>query len=971
MAPSSEIGRSLAESVPSAATVFAAPSEPIKAGRPFRRKNLGAPLRLPEGLESLRGGHSLTSPRPCSISPSPIGHPHFTRDGASFSISLPPTPRPPSPSSRFHQRNAGHYKPWHWRQMDLSGTTKLESLHSMVFPKDRGGIDMDEQGEPPRSQAVSAAIAELMAAVVNHERLMQDDQSSLPSGVIGAGRAGRAAARSRLAAQQSRQAELAAAVAAVDAGGSCGSDAAATLSLARGRRLQQLQLAHESLLSAQREQEEAMKQQRTEEDRVRRQWAATKIQALCRGKRARRVVAVMILERDRPEKEELARLQRALRAPRPARSVWGFEAELRGAEEAAAALAAEEEARLKRESEALVEQAEARLRNANSITLRVAIDGIDPEQLLELEEVDNGIHDNVQEAIEHSVALEAQHGVLAEDVRIHGEWAESLGDIQIVLTPPVGTSVEEVMQALRSYQSLEMRIAGEISVCDGLEEFVVSDVNVEVLDVSPSTTSWVPRQPSCLEESDDNGKPSAFAMLGDFGFDIDRNLSLAALDSLRGSPLGDEGFEDDDSLSEGQIASLSGGGGSRCMGGAGEGDNTLPLHDTQDIVSREVVSPPVAEHDPPCSSNEQVVASAAATPQPTHKVHSGDETLSASVEHLAMLAHIMGAAATEWKVQEEAGLTDEEKESQRLAGHIPHHSDRWKTTRPKNEEPLPSIRLSFEEEAAASLRRIFDELRQRAWTPSSGEGHTSTGEFVTERYIHSCREWQVKPNSQALVRFGSAEAIGCRSSPANGYDFSTCHLGDRGAICVLHALAHDPRCSSLSLAACGLRRASAPSIGVFIEMHPGLSHLDLSQNNLSYDSGESLLEGLRKRAGDEKPTAEAATDMRGSRRLTTKEVFQARAAVSVNLGGTALAWDRAGLTVGPPAGSLWTSHGFRSARFAPSGYEKLRGQLDETQRVVYERPRSRTPSPSTPRTKKKKPACQRQGAAAYAFLSGS
>lgn len=269
----------------------------------------------------------------------------------------------------------------------------------------------------------------------------------------------------------------------------------------------------------------------------------------------------------------------------------------------------------------------------------------------------------------------------------------------------------------------------------------------------------------------------------------------------------------------------------------------------------------------------------------------------------------------------------------------------------KNEEPLPSIRLSFEEEAAASLRGLFNELRQRAWRPMSAEAHIHIGEFVTKRYVDSCKKWQAKPNSQALVRIGAAEAIGTRTSPENGYDFSSCHLGDRGAICVLHALAHDPRCGSLSLAVCGLRRASTPAIGVFIELHPGLSHLDLSQNNLSYDSGESLLEALRKRAGGEKSAAEAAAEKRGGRWQASKEPFQAHASLSVNLGGTALAWDR------PPAGSLWTSHGFRSTRFAPSGYEKLRGQLEETQRVVYERPHSRTPSPPTPRTRKRKPAC--------------
>jgi len=224
--------------------------------------------------------------------------------------------------------------------------------------------------------------------------------------------------------------------------------------------------------------------------------------------------------------------------------------------------------------------------------------------------------------------------------------------------------------------------------------------------------------------------------------------------------------------------------------------------------------------------------------------------------------------------------------------------------------------------------------------------------------VQSCKTWSVKPNSQVMHCLMRVEEQVKRGRTCEvEYDFSMSHIGDRGVVCVLHALAHDPYCKAISFMGCGLRRASALPISVFIELHPAVCHLNLSQNNLSYDTGECLLHGLRKRAervlrasqvpigGQLRPQSpsEKPTSARRSSQASA-HAHMALSEVTVNLGGTALAWDRTGTPmVGPPAGSLWSTQG--SSR-APFRHERLRSKLDETQGVVYSR--SRTPSPDTP-----------------------
>merc|ERR1712166_228892 len=72
-------------------------------------------------------------------------------------------------------------------------------------------------------------------------------------------------------------------------------------------------------------------------------------------------------------------------------------------------------------------------------------------------------------------------------------------------------------------------------------------------------------------------------------------------------------------------------------------------------------------------------------------------------------------------------------------------------------------------------------------------------------------------------------------------------IGDAGAACLLHALALDPRITSLNLRGCGLRGGSGQSIAVFIEMHNKIEEINLSHNSLSFEFGELLVEALRNR----------------------------------------------------------------------------------------------------------------------------
>lgn len=272
-------------------------------------------------------------------------------------------------------------------------------------------------------------------------------------------------------------------------------------------------------------------------------------------------------------------------------------------------------------------------------------------------------------------------------------------------------------------------------------------------------------------------------------------------------------------------------------------------------------------------------------------------------------------------------------------------------------QPLP---LPWEEEAAFSLHEFFAKLKARL---ASGQRtaliQSEIPGFVKERYLENCKARHVKPNSLALSRIDTLSvSAGDDSFFDTAYDFGACHLGDRGLVCLLHALAHDERCFSVSFASCTLRRASSPSLSVFMEFHPRLRFMDLQQNNLSFDCGEIILEALQRRAASSRENSKVTTQGAGRYSMTT--VVPQQPQLKVNLGGTPLAWDRAGFTVGPPAGSLWAGTGANRGRLAPSSYEKLRVALDGTQRVSYQRSDSRSPSPG--RSANTSPANRRLGA---------
>lgn len=158
-------------------------------------------------------------------------------------------------------------------------------------------------------------------------------------------------------------------------------------------------------------------------------------------------------------------------------------------------------------------------------------------------------------------------------------------------------------------------------------------------------------------------------------------------------------------------------------------------------------------------------------------------------------------------------------------------------------------------------------------------------------------------------------------------------------VCALHALATDDRCTSVSLRACGLRSSSAGTIAAFAELHPRVCFLDLSQNSFSFEAGEVLLEALTRRSRGSSETSSG---------VQTSPSWKKLPKVIVDVGGTALAWDRGGFTVGPPSGNMWAGLNDSRARFAPSEYEKLRGRLDDCCKIQYDRPSSPRPDLQVP-----------------------
>jgi len=286
-----------------------------------------------------------------------------------------------------------------------------------------------------------------------------------------------------------------------------------------------------------------------------------------------------------------------------------------------------------------------------------------------------------------------------------------------------------------------------------------------------------------------------------------------------------------------------------------------------------------------------------------------------------------------------------------------------KKTTTSHHKDQPTIRLTqsikfvASEQASMQLRKEFnqqrDSLQRRPSFGSGGEIELSPFERVRDKYIACCNRWSAKPNSQVLATLRSAVPVLGADGVEISYNFENAHLGDRGGVCLLHALALDLRLVSLCLRGCCLRGGCGPVLAVFIEMHPKLRDIDLSLNSLSFEFGELLLDALDRRARimptlpRNKIAVQApmqTTKAPGSRCSVTSPVMvqsltPTRAPnfdVNVNLEGTWFTWDyTAGHTVGPPCGTLWAGLKDNRSKLTPSGYEKLRDKLEKTQLIQY------------------------------------
>lgn len=225
----------------------------------------------------------------------------------------------------------------------------------------------------------------------------------------------------------------------------------------------------------------------------------------------------------------------------------------------------------------------------------------------------------------------------------------------------------------------------------------------------------------------------------------------------------------------------------------------------------------------------------------------------------------------------------------------------------------------FFSQSAAALRgemyRLFTQ-DLKVW-----QGKASDSEFmvqvlitVRERYIRHCSFWRVKPNSQALACIEGAEVVEtthAQDEKRTRYDFSTCNLGDRGTVCVLLALAHDPFVGFVSLKGCGIRQACAPVLAEFLKLHPNLEDVNLENNDIGFAAGNLLLSALRRR----------------DRRSSLHDGMNAD--VKLNLATTPLSFGRCGGPTEPPSG--FTSPEPYSAR----KYELLQKKFDLTGRVRW------------------------------------
>jgi len=122
------------------------------------------------------------------------------------------------------------------------------------------------------------------------------------------------------------------------------------------------------------------------------------------------------------------------------------------------------------------------------------------------------------------------------------------------------------------------------------------------------------------------------------------------------------------------------------------------------------------------------------------------------------------------------------------------------------------------------------------------------------------------------------------------YDFSGAHLGDRGVVPVLLALAQDPRLGRVRLSNCALRGASAAVLADFVRDTPMLKSVDLSGNCLSLEAGTLLAGALEERQRHASPVEVNLTDTALAPRQTSGEpssgVFLCRRPSAASAGHT-------------------------------------------------------------------------------------
>lgn len=181
----------------------------------------------------------------------------------------------------------------------------------------------------------------------------------------------------------------------------------------------------------------------------------------------------------------------------------------------------------------------------------------------------------------------------------------------------------------------------------------------------------------------------------------------------------------------------------------------------------------------------------------------------------------------------------------------------WELRRAPDHDPAPHC-PNFFDQAAAALRDML--LNLLCETHGSGRRPRHGIDIPTsvrERYLMSCSFWGVKADTHTFTRLASAEALSLAEAggsavdgvpEAVSYDFAGVPVCDGAIICILQALARDPRCARVSLRACQLTSVSAPLLAAFLEMHPGIRHVDLARNDFSPKAVRTILEGLARRS---------------------------------------------------------------------------------------------------------------------------